>query len=130
MDTLLPLMKESDFKHKTDMVRALLTLQREYGLPDVEQVQKAICAQLASEGNAPSCVDTDQKQFILLALQLLQTMGVYNRNFYAELMVQFVDGDRDIRYARNKRFILFSINLKTSVLKSLEMFDKLQELVS
>ena len=46
----------------------------------------------------PTCLDPNQKAFIEAALKLLQALGIWDREFYAELFTQFLDADKDIRY--------------------------------
>ena len=46
---------------------------------------------------APTCVVEIEKIFIQKAIELLLVLNHHDRDFYVELMVQFLDGDKDVR---------------------------------
>lgn len=48
--------------------------------------------------NPPTCQDPVQKEFIKTALLLMQQLGEYDKDFCVELMVQFLEADREVRY--------------------------------
>ena len=45
----------------------------------------------------PSCAEPEQKTFILAAIKGLQSMGILDKEFVLEMLVQFLDGDREVR---------------------------------
>ena len=47
----------------------------------------------------PTCAVEVEKTFIRKAIEVMQVLGKYDRNFFTELMVQFLDGDKEIRCA-------------------------------
>jgi hypothetical protein len=47
--------------------------------------------------NTPTCADPEQKTFILVAIKGMQAMGVLDKDFVIEMLVQFLDGDREVR---------------------------------
>lgn len=68
------------------------------GIPNPEAVYKALYGVFGGhQCGAPSCQNPLDREFILEALGVMQLLGVYDRDFFAELMVQFLDGSRDIR---------------------------------
>jgi hypothetical protein len=48
--------------------------------------------------NTPTCADSEQKTFILAAIRGMQAMGILDKDFVIEMLVQFLDGDREVRY--------------------------------
>ena len=98
VNMLVRVMKIAEFHYKVDIACALITLNRDESLPHADHIQKALLLLLGPKRNAPSSLVHDQKQFILVALELMQALGVYNRDFYVELMVQFMESDMDVRY--------------------------------
>ena len=51
----------------------------------------------------PTCMVEVEKAFIKKAVELLQLLGTHDRDFYVELMVQFLDGDKDMRSVSEQR---------------------------
>ena len=47
--------------------------------------------------NPPTCQDPVQKEFIMAALNLMHQLGVYDKDFCVEMMVQFMEGDQEVR---------------------------------
>lgn len=47
--------------------------------------------------HSPTCLNEDEKGFIRKGLELLQLLGVHDREFYIEQIVQFLEGDKEIR---------------------------------
>ena len=101
VNMLVRVMKIAEYRYKTDIAYALITLNQDETLPHADHIQKALLLILGPKRNAPSSVVYDQKQFILVALELMHILGVHNRDFYAELLVQFIESDMDIRYYKN-----------------------------
>jgi hypothetical protein len=46
----------------------------------------------------------EQKAFIVAALQALNKLGVKDKEFVTEMMVQFLDGDKEVRYEKFRVF--------------------------
>ncbi len=97
VNMLIRVMKIADFEHKKEVVRALMVLHQDEGLPNAEVVQKALLGILGPKRGAPSCLNEHQKEFITSSLTLMQSLGVYDKDFYVELMVQFMESDMDVR---------------------------------
>ena len=67
------------------------------GITNADVVYKTLYSVLNHHTTPPSCQDPIQKDFISKAIMLLTTLGIYDRDFYMELMVQFMDADSDVR---------------------------------
>lgn len=46
----------------------------------------------------PTCVSPVEKTFIFKSIELLSLLDCHDRQFFIELMAQFLDGDKDIRF--------------------------------
>lgn len=96
---LLKVLQLADFSYKVQVLAALQLLQADQGIPNGSVVQQAVLRILADDQNPPSCVNEHQKRFIMAGLTMMQTLGIYGREFYTELMVQFLEADSDVRWA-------------------------------
>ncbi len=95
---LLKVLNIAEFRLKVDIVLAIGKLHKEEGIPNATTVQTVLLTILSDSDDTPSCLNQYQKAFIIEALTLMQSMGLYDRFFYTELMVQFLEADTHVRY--------------------------------
>ena len=95
---LLRAMNIADFGFKVEILGGIKELHAQYGIPNGNVVQQALLNILGDQKNSPSCVNEHQKKFIVEALQVIQTLGIYGRDYYTELMAQFLEADKEVRY--------------------------------
>ena len=94
---LLRAMNIADYAFKVEILLGIKELHMEYGIPNGNMVQQALLNILGDSKNPPSCVNPHQKTFIIEAFMLIQTLGIYGREFYTELMAQFLEADKEVR---------------------------------
>ena len=94
---LLECLREADWRHRVDIVETLVQIHRDENLACIRDVQNTLLGILGDHENPPSCLDPYSKDFLLSTLRLLHGLNMWNRDFYAELMVQFLEGDKDVR---------------------------------
>ncbi|XP_067652672.1 WD repeat-containing protein 97-like isoform X2 [Haliotis asinina] len=96
---VLKLIRIAETQHKTAVVEALTLLFTQESLTGAVtvQVQKAIYSALNHHSNPPTCAVEDEKAFILSSIRCLQVLAVKDIDFVVEMMVQFLDGDREVR---------------------------------
>ncbi|GFN75135.1 WD repeat-containing protein kiaa1875-like isoform x3 [Plakobranchus ocellatus] len=99
VNMIVKLIRIADFVHKVGVVDAILSVHAQEGLSgNVEAVVvKTLLAVLNHHTNPPSCAQPDQRNFILASLRALTVFGIKDKDVLAELMVQFLDGDKDVR---------------------------------
>ena len=97
---LLSVMRLASFSDKSSVVEAILGLHSHDPLsdPTCRCLHSSLMAELNRSGCAPSLDDVEQKDFILVALRALDVVGVHSKDFYVEMLAQFLDGDEDVRY--------------------------------
>ncbi|XP_048253419.1 WD repeat-containing protein 97-like isoform X2 [Haliotis rufescens] len=96
---ILKLIRIAELEHKTAVVEALTLLFTQESLTGTVtvQVQKAIYSALNHHSKPPTCAVEAEKAFILSSVRCLQVLAVKDMDFVVEMMVQFLDGDRDVR---------------------------------
>ena len=94
---LLKALNIAEYQHKVAITKAIGKLHREEGIPNGNTVHTVLLTQLSDSADPPTCLNEHQKAFIVEALRLMQSMGLYDREFYTELMVQFLEADADVR---------------------------------
>ncbi|KAK3741975.1 hypothetical protein RRG08_024721 [Elysia crispata] len=99
VNMIVKLIRISEWTHKVGVTDAILSVLAQEGLSDSVSavVVKTVLAVLNHHTNPPSCAQPDQRNFILAGLRALTTFGIKDKDVLAELMVQFLDGDRDVR---------------------------------
>ena len=99
VNMIVKLIRISEWTHKVGVTDAILSVHAQEGLSDSVSavVVKTVLAVLNHHTNPPSCAQPDQRNFILAGLRALTTFGIKDKDVLAELMVQFLDGDRDVR---------------------------------
>ena len=95
---LARVLRIAEYSEKVHIAAAISALHREKPLKDPEPITSVIYKILNNHTDPPSCANPQQKAFLLKALELLHGLGIYNKAFYSHLLVQFLDGDKDIRY--------------------------------
>ena len=64
---------------------------------------KAVAGVLNHHKDPPTCMMEDQRNFIVTAIKTLHQMGTHDKDFVTELLVQFLDGDKEVRYEREDK---------------------------
>ncbi|XP_033626173.1 WD repeat-containing protein 97-like isoform X4 [Asterias rubens] len=93
---LLRLLKISDYAMKTPILEAIIMLYQQDSLANTKVVVDTLMGVL-NKSNPPTCQDQDEKSFILMSLRALQAMTNPDAEMITELIVQFLDGDKDVR---------------------------------
>ncbi|XP_033117217.1 WD repeat-containing protein 97-like isoform X2 [Anneissia japonica] len=105
---LLKLVKIADYGMKNRITEAISLLNQQEQLSNSRAVYETIISTL-NKGNGPSCTDEEQKMFIMNSLKLLSAMCIYEKDFLIEAMVQFLDGDREVRELVHDMLILIGL---------------------
>ncbi|XP_071957525.1 WD repeat-containing protein 97-like isoform X2 [Antedon mediterranea] len=105
---LLKLVKIADFGMKSPITEAIAVLNQQEQLSNSRAVYETMISTL-NKNNGPSCSDEEQKMFIVSGLKLLCAMGIYEQDFIIEAMVQFLDGDRQVRELVHDMLILIGL---------------------
>lgn len=99
MMTLNRLLRIAEYMHKiavTDAM-AMLYTQEDIGDGTLHSVAKNLIAVLNLHKEPPTCMVEEQKNFIISALRAMSKFGIKDKEFVSELMVQFLDGDKEVR---------------------------------
>ena len=95
---LLNCLRDADWRYASDIVEQLQGIQRDQGLPHAADVQRTLLGALRDgRSGPPTCLDPYGKDLLLSGLRLLHSLNMWDRDFYAEVMVQFIEGDKDAR---------------------------------
>lgn len=96
---IMKLLRFATFPHKTSVAEAITLVHTQEILSEAtcHAVQKMLLTALNHHANTPSCADPEQKTFILAAIKGLQAMGICDKEFVVEMLVQFLDGDSEVR---------------------------------
>ena len=107
MTMLSRLLRVAEYMFKTKITDSLSMLYTQENISDgtSHTVSKTIISVLNNPKDPPTCLVEEQKAFIVAALQALNKLGVKDKEFVTEMMVQFLDGDKEVRY---KKFRVFS----------------------
>ncbi|XP_005105308.1 WD repeat-containing protein 97 isoform X2 [Aplysia californica] len=99
VNMIVKLLRIAEWLHKVSVTDAILLVHTEEGLSDsvVIQAVKTLASVLNHHSTPPTCSVKEQKDFIMSALRALASFAVKDKDVIAEMMVQFLDGDRDIR---------------------------------
>ena len=97
INMLLKAVHVAEYPHKVSLVEAIGQLQREEGIPNGHSVHQSLLSFMSSSSQAPNCQYPDQKTFIIAALNLIQGLGIWDRDFYCELITQFLEADNELR---------------------------------
>lgn len=95
---LMRVLKTAEYAYKTAIAESLMQLHSQESLYDSTGIMKTFVGILNSRTDAPSCAIENQKRFILYCLKALQHLGMKDRDYITELMLQYLDGDREVRY--------------------------------
>ncbi|OWF56397.1 WD repeat-containing protein [Mizuhopecten yessoensis] len=89
----------ADYPMKTSITEALTMLftQEDMSEATVSAIDKTLVAILNHSKEPPTCLVTSQKSFILSSLRAMTKFGLYDKEYITELMVQFLDGDKEVR---------------------------------
>ncbi|XP_064640581.1 WD repeat-containing protein 97-like [Lineus longissimus] len=107
---LIRVVKISEYEHKVPITNALLMLHHQEGIPNNDAVAKSILGLLNNRVKAPSCLDEMEREFIRAALKLLVAMQAMEKELFMELMMQYLDGDKDVRADVQEIFHRFGIH--------------------
>lgn len=99
MTMLSRLLRVAEYVFKTKITDSVSMLYTQENISDATtlSVSKTIISVLNNPKEPPTCLVEDQKAFILAALQALNKLGVKDKDFVIEMMVQFLDGDKEVR---------------------------------
>ncbi|XP_064610519.1 uncharacterized protein LOC135474835 [Liolophura sinensis] len=89
-------MKIASYKHKVDISAALMTLHSMEDMEDTNGIARCYLSAL-NHHNPPTALVHEEKTFILTSLRALQTLRENDQGVIIELMIQYIDGDKDIR---------------------------------
>lgn len=104
VSSLLKLMKTADYGNKTSILEAILMLhaQDEFADSLAHQVVKAISGILNHQKDFPTCMIEEQRNYIVISLKAMQKLLMTpDKEFVTELLVQFLDGDKEVRLVVN-----------------------------
>ncbi|XP_071172379.1 WD repeat-containing protein 97-like isoform X3 [Mytilus edulis] len=99
MTMLSRLLRVAEYVFKTKITDSLSMLYTQENIsdPTAHSVSKTLISVLNSPKDPPTCLVEDQKSFIVAALQALSKLGIRDMDFITEMMVQFLDGDKEVR---------------------------------
>lgn len=99
MTMLSRLLRVAEYMFKTKITDSLSMLYTQENISDgtSHTVSKTIISVLNNPKDPPTCLVEEQKAFIVAALQALNKLGVKDKEFVTEMMVQFLDGDKEVR---------------------------------
>lgn len=106
MIMLSRLLRVAEYIFKTKITDSLSMLYTQENISDgtSHAVSKTIISVLNNPKDPPTCLVEEQKAFIVAALQALNKLGVKDKEFVTEMMVQFLDGDKEVRYEKFRVF--------------------------
>lgn len=58
---------------------------------------KAVIGVLNHHKEPPTCMVEDERNFIVTSIRTLHKMGTHDKDFVTEMLVQFLDGDKEVR---------------------------------
>ncbi|XP_052816853.1 uncharacterized protein LOC128243253 isoform X2 [Mya arenaria] len=104
---LMKLVKTVEYVYKTPIIEAILILhaQDEFSENVAHIVIKGMSVVLNHQKDYPTCMLEEQRAFILTCLRALHKLTtVPDKEFVSELLVQFLDGDKQVRDLVNTIF--------------------------
>ncbi|CAH1779292.1 unnamed protein product [Owenia fusiformis] len=107
---LLRLVRIASFKHKSDVVEAILRINQDFGVPNNDAVLRTLLSVLNHHTHPPTCAVPEEKMFILSAIKCMQSMGIFDKDFCTGLMVEYIEGDKDIRQIVRDAFAFSGLN--------------------
>ena len=103
---LVRVLKISEWPEKIDVMRALRLLHQQETIPDLSVITQAVYGIFNLNLNPPRCTDALGKLFLIDAIKLIQALGVINKDYVMELMLQYLQGDREIRLVSSTSLIV------------------------
>ena len=99
MTMLSRLLRVAEYVFKTKITDSLSMLYTQENIsdPTAHNTSKTLISVLNNPKDPPTCLDEEQKTFIVAALQCLSKLGIKDKDFITEMMVQFLDGDKEVR---------------------------------
>ena len=93
------LLRVAEFLFKTKITDSISLLYTQENISDgtAHTVSKTLISVLNSPKDPPTCLVEEQKAFIVAAIQALSKLGIKDKDFITEMMVQFLDGDKEVR---------------------------------
>ncbi|KAL5022160.1 hypothetical protein ScPMuIL_001315 [Solemya velum] len=90
--------KIADYPLKISIVDAMLMLHAQEHISDHTALTLShTLISVLNQRDSPSCVVEDQKTFILTSLRALHKFKLRDKDFVSELLLQFLDGDKEVR---------------------------------
>ena len=87
----------AEWSFKVDVLEALQTLVSNETVPQTEVVARTVMSILGDQKDLPTCINPQQKKFIGSSLKLVHSLGSWEKDFYVELLLQFLEADNDVR---------------------------------
>ncbi|XP_038077425.1 WD repeat-containing protein 97-like isoform X3 [Patiria miniata] len=120
---LLRLLKIADYAMKTPILEAIIMLYQQDSLANTKVVIDTVMGVL-NKSSPPTCQDEDQKGFILMSLKALQAMTNPDTEMVVELIVQFLDGDKEVRELVHDIFLVLGLqDMHNYFFKELDSWD-------
>ncbi|ESO96594.1 hypothetical protein LOTGIDRAFT_239301 [Lottia gigantea] len=97
--SLLKILKTTEFPNKSAISEALISLHLQEGFSDstCQLASKIIISVLNDSKQAPVCAVDQEKIFIMVAVKALNSLSVKDKEFISEMILQYLDGDNDVR---------------------------------
>ena len=97
---LLRALASAPMKNKKHITDALIKLYKKEGVSDAvrAKISVALMDTLDSNVYPVTCTRPDDKEFIVTALGVMEDIAERNEQYMNQMMTNFLDGDRDIRY--------------------------------
>ncbi|XP_022106675.1 WD repeat-containing protein 97-like isoform X2 [Acanthaster planci] len=120
---LLRLLKIADYAMKTPILEAIIMLHQQDSLATTKVVVDTLMGVL-NKSSPPTCQDEDEKGFILMALKALQAMSNPDTEMIVELIVQFLEGDKEVRELVHDIFLVLGLqDMHNYFFKELDSWD-------
>ena len=93
------LLRIAEYIYKIAVTDAMAMLYTQEDISDgtVHAVSKTLIAVLNHAKDPPTCMVEEQKNFILSAIRAMSKFNIKDKEFVTELLVQFLDGDKEVR---------------------------------
>ncbi|KAK3085393.1 hypothetical protein FSP39_002701 [Pinctada imbricata] len=93
------LLRIAEYVYKIAVTDAIAMLYTQEDISDgtVHSIAKTLIAVLNHPKDPPTCLVEEQKNFIMSALRAMSKFSSRDKEFVTELLVQFLDGDKEVR---------------------------------
>ena len=93
------LIKVAEYIYKVAILESILLMHAQDEFVDsvAHTICKAVIGVLNHHKEPPTCMVEDERNFIVTAIKTLHKMGTHDKDFVTEMLVQFLDGDKEVR---------------------------------